>query len=120
LAVQLGIKRSSNLNEWKSLLEELKACKYQGVYHDYKIGGFWWLEGLFDWWSDNFKESKSIQLLTAKERVTLINERYGFSFEPINVPSVHSSSKFWHVCAFASCDTHIHFKQLAMYLKITL
>lgn len=94
LSARLGIDYLQS-TDWEKLMEILDASKYNGVYS----GGWqrWWFSLIEKWWADNFPD-KILRLLSAKDRVNLISEKYNLKLKPYQKTARSKSDKFWTIC----------------------
>lgn len=94
LAARFGVDRVRS-KEWPRFLKIIGSCEYKGIYSS----GWpsWWMFKVLKWWHENF-ESKNIQLLSADERVSLINQKFNLELIPAEVIDKATSKKFWTIC----------------------
>ena len=94
LAARLGV-NSAISEDWKNLLDILKAYKYDGIYAD--AWPRWWMFKINEWW--NNYSPKSLRSLTASERVQMIKEKFNFSKLQIATKEpLADSDYFWTIC----------------------
>lgn len=94
LAARLGVNFKDS-TDWVALIERINSFKYTGIFKD--SFNRWWSNDVLNWWNSNFY--KPLIQLTAKERVSLLKEK----FELTNLVEAQqidktTSSKFWTVC----------------------
>lgn len=88
--------------EWSKLKTEiLKPFQYIGVLgYCYER---WWQADVLKWWKETF--GKSLIVMTAQEKVKLLNEKYKFDITPLQLPENHRFDTFWYKCRLS--NTHL-------------
>jgi len=75
LAARLGINKKVS-KDWKKLLEAFSQFSYTGPFHE--AWPRWWVHGIEkQWWLLKLKQTRSLSLMIAEERVKIIKEKTG-------------------------------------------
>ncbi len=94
LAARLGVLMNEDWDEFKS--ENFDFCKYKGPFNEIFIR--WWFKGIEHWWEEIIKNKKPLQLLNADERVSILNEKLGYSLSIASPIEKSYSKQYWTVC----------------------
>ncbi|KMQ67688.1 hypothetical protein ACM39_12600 [Chryseobacterium sp. FH2] len=74
-----------------------ESCKYDGIFSD--SNERWWAQKVIYWWEDTFPEAKSLIILNAEERLSIIKEKFDLKDAAVAKPiDDWMSSKFWTIC----------------------
>lgn len=96
LAARLGIDKNMSKEAWGEVLALFEKAQYRGV-----LGNGWkrwWMRGINEVWKE-LSGGRFLQLMDAKERVTVLNSVLGITSIVPAQPLLYSeSSKFWAVC----------------------
>lgn len=87
--------KNSNQEQVKALFDALAGCEYKGAFHS----GWrrWWWQRAWDWWS-NECGSRNLQEMPAERRVSLLNEKRGWSLVSAKPIEEGYGSAYWAMC----------------------
>ena len=95
MAARLGVDIDIS-DDWEKLKKKFTFFKYSGFFEN--AWNRWWATELTKWWKDVVSKEMDLQLLTAENRVILLNEKLQLNLRPaVKLPKC-SSSNFWVVC----------------------
>ena len=95
LSARLGVNLDDEANEnTLGLFKNLNSCVYKGVFANHNQR--WWMELIIDWWNENF--DMSLGSLSAKERASLLNEKFNLTLNSITPLENSKSDYFWTIC----------------------
>jgi len=95
LSARLGVNLDDEANEnTLGLFKNLNSCAYKGVFANHNQR--WWMELIIDWWNENF--DMSLGSLSAKERASLLNEKFNLTLNSITPLENSKSDYFWTIC----------------------
>ncbi len=96
LAARLGVKIDQEQPAWGTLMEILTPCRYEGIFKDFYSR--WWMRKIEEWWEREFEGIGRLRSLEAKQRVELLNEKYGLNLLAAEPLAKEDSTKFWTMC----------------------
>lgn len=96
VAARLGIDRESH--GWKTLCKDiLIEFKYNGVFSE--AWPRWWMKGIANWWNRINKNSQTLSILDASERVEIIKKKTDIkNIKSAKVLQKGYSNKYWTYC----------------------
>lgn len=97
LAIRLGVDKSSSKEGWEKLKDELGCYKYQGIYNE--AYPRWWMRGVFTWWNEKAPSAENLVLLSAEERIAVLNEVGFNNLKPLVATEHQISTRYWYKCA---------------------
>ncbi|MBV8364660.1 MAG: hypothetical protein JO193_08865 [Candidatus Eremiobacteraeota bacterium] len=96
LFARLGVdEEGSEAGDIEALLADIECCKYAGAF----CSGWerWWWQRVWDWWA-NVAGQRDIQQLSAERRVSLLNEKHGWSLQAAEPIEKDYSTAYWTIC----------------------
>lgn len=96
LAARLGVKMIPEQDAWKRLMQILEPCRYKGIFE----GSYsrWWMKKIEDWWDREFNGVGRLRHLEAKQRVELLNNKFGLDLIVAQPLAEGDSTNFWTIC----------------------
>ncbi|NBB29941.1 hypothetical protein [Cellulophaga sp. BC115SP] len=91
----IDIQDKESKESWNHLKDEyLIDSKYNGVFSN----GWerWWMPKVLNFWHHNFETS--LGSVTASEKITMLNEKFGLSLKSAKIMEMAQSEQFWTVC----------------------
>jgi hypothetical protein len=94
LSIRTGIDITTSPDWCQVKLKVFESFKYEGILGDcYER---WWQSELLKWWKTTF--GKSLVVMTAREKVECLKEKFDFEIFPISLPPHHVFDTFWYKC----------------------